>query len=464
MANQTNKPSEFMNRRRFLQMTGLASGAAFLAACAPAEAPSPADDEAAAPSEDAAVVSWWTGWSTATTQVAIPQIIEAFEEEYPDIHVDWEPGGGPPGGGELVEVLLARIAAGNPPNSATIADTPAQYAARGSLTQLDDFMENAPYATHDAFYEGPLNSCRWQGGVYGLPASAGAGCIVYNVEIFEEAGLPTDRDSFPTTWDGLKDLSAQLTDWNNGEPQQLGLVPWAAGWLQPVWSELNGGRLFDADSLQYTLDTPENVDWLNYWLTWLDEQFHGDVEQLNFYGPHGDYPPSSFYDGMSAMVQTGSWAPVDAEYPFEWEVAKFPVGPNGDRSVTGFWPNWFIVPAGASNLQESFTFNEFFCTRGWEIWYRYIVDTPAWVDFPEDVLTDQLVDAVGIERATEYHAFFADYLTDAIDMWNSPIENFANDTLTSAVNEVLFKQTTADQALATAQELIQSRLDEALQS
>lgn len=467
MANQTTEPSKKLNRRRFLQMTGLASGAAFLAACAPAQTPTtPAEgsDDTASPTTESVVLAWWNQYSTATTQIAIPQIIEAFEEANPGVTVDYEVTGGPPGGGDYTEVLLARIAAGNPPNAATTWDPPAQFAARGSLSQLDAFMENADVATHDAFFEGPLNSCRWQGGVYGLPASAGAGCIIYNVEMFEAAGLPTDRESFPTTWDGLKEFSAQLTDWN-GQPEQLGLVPWGTPWLKPVWSGLNGSQIFDADSLQYTIDTEENIEWVNFWLSWLDEQFQGDIEQLNFYGPFSDaYSPGAFNEGFMAMIQSGSWAPSDAEMPFEWEIARFPVGPNGDRSVTGYWPNWWIVPAGAPNLPESFRFCEHFCTTGWEIWYRYIMDTPAWVDFPDGVLTEKLVEEVGLDRATEIHNFFADYLNDTVNMWNSPVENFANDTLETAISEVLFKQSTADQALAVAQELVQTRLNETIQS
>lgn len=467
--NQPQKPIRDLSRRRFLQMTGVAGGAAFLAACAPAAEPAPAPDsdsggDTAAPSEEVTTISWWNQYETATTQIAIPQIIEAFQEMYPNIRVDYEITGGPPGGGDYTEVMLARIAAGNPPDSATSFDPPAQFAARGSLTPLDAFMENAEYARPDAFFEGPLNSCRWQGSIYGLPASAGAGCIFYNREMFEAAGLPSDRDSFPTTWEELRGVSAQLTDWNNGQPSQVGFVPWGTPWLKPVWSGLNGSQLFDAESTRYTIDTEENIEWFNFWLNWLDEQFGGDIETLNFYGPYESaYAPGAFNEGFSAIVQAGSWATNDAEMPFEWEVARFPVGPSGDRSVTGYWPNWWIVPAGTPNAQEAFLFSEFFATRGWEIWYTYIMDTPAWVDFPEGVLTQQLVEIVGEERATELHNFFADYLNDSVDMWNSPVENFANDTLETAVSEVLFKQATPEQALANAQQLIQARLDETLQ-
>src|SRR5690606_11014942 len=115
-----------------------------------------------------------------------------------------------------------------------------------------------------------------------------------------------------------------------------------------IWSGLNGSQLFDVENLRYTIDTPENVEWVQFWLTWLNEQYHGDIEQLNFYGQfEGAYAPGAFNEGFAAMIQSGSWATSDAEMPFEWEIAKFPVGPNGEQSVTGYWPNWWIVPAGA---------------------------------------------------------------------------------------------------------------------
>jgi len=454
-----------VSRRTFLQMTGAIGSVTLLAACTPTTAPQTADEAGESGAVETVTISWWNQYSTATTQEVIPQIIEGYEELYPNVTVEYEISGGPPGGGDYTEVLLTRIAAGNPPNTATLWDPPVQFAARGSLTVLDDYMENAQWATPDAFFEGPLNSCRWQGDVYGLPASAGAGCIIYNVEQFGEMGLPTSREEFPATWEEMATLSEQITAWEGGELQRASLVPWATPWLKPVWSGLNGGQLFDADNNQYVIDSAENIEWVNYWLQWLDEQFQGDVEELNLYGEYADaYPGGAFNLGLMSMVQSGSWACNDAEIPFEWEVAPFPVGPDGSTSRTGFWPNWWIMPAGVSNPLESFQFCEYFCTKGWEIWYTGIMDTPAWKDFPEGVLSQGLVDQVGVERAQEIHNFFADYLTNAVDMWNSPVESFASDTLDAAIDEVLHKTKSPADALAESQELIQARLDDVLES
>src|SRR5690606_29915377 len=129
--------------------------------------------------------------------------------------------------------------------------------------------------------------------------------------------------------------------------REVGFVPWADSWLKPVWSGLNGGKIYDAASNQYVIDSPENISWWEYMVGWLDEQYRGDQEALNVAGAWASvYPESAFHMGLSAVASEGSWACTDVEFPFEWEIAKFPVGPSGDKSVTGYWPNWWALPKG----------------------------------------------------------------------------------------------------------------------
>lgn len=457
-----------VSRRDFLRMAGLAGGAALLGACQPkaTEVPTPAPAEATtAPEAQAVTVSWWNQFSTPTCQETFPRVIEEFEALYPNVTVQYEISGGPPGGGDYIEVLLARIAAGNPPNTATLWSPPSQFGARGSLMALDELMAGAKWARAEAFYEAPLGSCQWGGKTYGLPASAGAGCIFINTAKFEEQGLSTKREDFPTTWDGLKALSEKFVIWEGEELKHVGFMPWTAGWLKPMWSQLNGGTLFDVQNTRYVIDSEQNIEWLEYWVKWLDDQYRGDIENVNLYGAWGDvYPESAFQLEQSAIDMSGSWAVTDAAIPFEWEVVKFPVGPSGSRAVTAFWPNWWVIPKGAANLAESFLLAEYFCTQGWVTWYRQVMDTPAWKDFPEGVLTEKLVSDVGAERGQEIHNFFAEYLEDGCAMWNSPIEDYASDVLDSAIDEVLHKTKTPAEALREAQGIVQASLEEELKA
>ncbi len=458
-----------LSRRQFLRFAGMAAGATLLAACSPAtpDTTDPVDDPVDQPEAPVAseqvTISWWNAFSTPTCQEVFPQVIEAFETKYPNIKVEFEISGGPPGGGEYTEVLLARIAAGNPPETATIWSPPSQYGARGALTAMDAMMEGAELARPDQFYESVMKSCEWQGKTYGLPASAGAGCIFYNTTAFEERGISTKREDFPTTWREIKELSDELTVWEGDELKTAGLVPWTSGWLNPVWAQLNGGQFFDSGELKYKIDSDVNIEWLEYWLSYLDDQYQGDVERFNLFGQFGDvYPESAFAMGINTIDQSGSWACTDVELPFEWEIAKLPVGPNGTVSKTGYWPNWFVMPKGCPHPEEAFLLCEHFCTEGWVIWYKHVMDTPAWRGFPDGVITEKLSQVVGEVRAHDMHEFFAEYLNDAAEMWTSPIEDFANDTFASSVDEIMHKAKTPAVALAEAQALCQSRLDETL--
>jgi ABC-type glycerol-3-phosphate transport system substrate-binding protein len=265
------------------------------------------------------------------------------------------------------------------------------------------------------------------------------------------------------TWDELRALSREFTVIEGGNVVQAGFIPFIGNsWLYPVWSALNGGKIYDAASNTYMLDSDNNVEWLNYWLSWLDEEYGGNLEALNTAGTWADaYDDGMFWAGNLASVHSGSWVVTDAQIPFAFESVKFPSGPSGSgASLTGFYPNWWAIPTGAKNVDEAFLFIEFVATTGWQTWYKFIMDTPSWRDFPPDVLTDRLVETVGEERARDYNNFFADYLNEAIPMWDSPIELFAQETIGNSISEVLNKVKDARTALGEAQQLCQTRLAE----
>ena len=88
--------------------------------------------------------------------------------------------------------------------------------------------------------------------------AAGTYGIWYNQELFDAKGIPSDPASLPKTWDELRQLSKEFTDW---EGDRL-----VIGWLRPphpveprpytlpIWSALNGGQLYDAANQHYTID------------------------------------------------------------------------------------------------------------------------------------------------------------------------------------------------------------------
>jgi multiple sugar transport system substrate-binding protein len=471
--NQRREASSSVSRRDFLRAAGIVGGAALFAACAPQAATDVAPtteavEEAtqAPPSAEVVTISWWNQFITPLCQELFPRIVGDFEAQHPNIKVEFELTGGPPGGGDYIEVLMARIAAGNPPESITLWSPPSQFGARGALLPIDDMMASASLAKTGSFYDGPIKSCMWKGKTYGLPASAGDGCIMINTKIFEDAGISTKREDFPTTWDGMKELAGKLTTQLNGETDIAGFVPWTQPWLKDVWSGLNGGQIFDATNIEYTLNTDNNIELLDYWISYLDDLYGGDYEAFNTINTWGDvYPGGAFSMGKTAADMTGTWGATDAEIPFDFEVMKFPVGPKGTKSLTGFWPNWWAMPKGVVNPNEAWLFSEYMCTEGWVTWFiEGTMDIPAWKDAPADAYTKLVMEKFGEEKGKDLHEFFIGYLEDSVEMWTSPIEDFATDTYNQAVDEAMHKVKTPAEALASAQEICAAKLQETLES
>jgi hypothetical protein len=325
-------------------------------------------------------------------------------------------------------------------------------------------MDGAKWATPDSFHP-PQQSCVWEGKTYGFTASSADGIMLINVPKFEAKGISAAREDFPQTWDDLKALSAEFIVRENGDLKEVGYVPFEFGsWQIPIHSGLNGGKIFNSDTREFEIDSAENIEWLEYMVGWLDEQYDGDIEALRLLGnlasAGGD---SAWGTETSAMAHDGPWGVVPGGAPFEWEVAKYAVGPSGAKSVTGYWPNWFALPSGAQYGYEGSLFIEYFSTVGWEVYFTEAYPgIPVWKGHPTDLVNLNAASNIGMGRAIELFRFLRDYLEDSVVMWNSPIEGFAADTILSVKDEVLHKVKTPAVALQEAQELCQTKLEELL--
>jgi len=85
----------------------------------------------------------------------------------------------------------------------------------------------------------------------------------------------------------------------------------------------------------------------------------------------------------------------------------------------------------------------------------------GWKEFPRDIISAQIVDWYGLERGLELHNYFIDYVEDgAANMWTSPIEDFANDQVHRALDQVMHKAQTPQEALDEAQKVTQAKFEE----
>ena len=180
----------------------------------------------------------------------------------------------------FLEVLLARIAGGNPPSATVLWDTPVALGIRGSLVPLDPYLESSENSKIANWPESVLASCQHEGKTYGLPFTAGSYAMFYNQEWFEEKGIPSDRESFPKTWDELRALSKEFTRWKGDKIETAGFLPSFDPNAIPIWSALNGGQIYDAANKKYTIDSESNVEMMEYFVSWIDEEYQGNLTKV----------------------------------------------------------------------------------------------------------------------------------------------------------------------------------------
>jgi ABC-type glycerol-3-phosphate transport system substrate-binding protein len=162
----------------------------------------------------------------------------------------------------------------------------------------------------------------------------------------------------------------------------------------------------------------------------------------------------------------GFWLAGDmyaVEPKFErWNVASFPVGPGGSQTTSGYWPNWLVVPKGSRNPEEAFNYLDYMSAEGIKVWFSNIPDLPTNKNVPTDLYPKLTADKRGVEFAQEMTDFFRGQLDIATPMWNSPIQDFANDQVGRALEQIYTKTATVSDALAEAQEACQTELDNLL--
>lgn len=369
------------------------------------------------------------------------------------------------------QALIGAITGGTPPDISMLWDAPVSLGTQGAFLALDEMMANSKISV-DTWPGGLLASCQFKGQTFGLPVTAGLYSMWYNAELFESKGIKVDRDSFPKTWAEMRALSKEFTVWDGDTLQVTGFMPTRVPESLAIWSALNGGKLYDSANLKYTLDSEENIEMFNFFVDWLNEEYKGDINLVDRSGSFMDgYPnpttgqPSAFREGRLAGLQSGSWLMGDIWDPAptftRWELAANPVGPSGTASVSGVWPNWFVIPANSMNPQAAFDYLTYLSIEGAVKWFESIPDIPT---NSQVTLTPPklLIEKRGEDFAKDATAFFGEQAKIVTPMWDSPVQGFGNDQIKLAMEKIYTKAATPKDALAEAQVASQAELERVL--
>lgn len=268
-------------------------------------------------------VTMWSFPLSGDDAALFDSIIAKFNEQYPDVTIDIQhlPWNG------RYEKMLTAIAGGEAPNVVYLNDFQVPlFAETDNLVPITDlYTQEELEATYT---EGALNAVSSNGTVYALPILQNSLGYLYNVDLFEAAGL--DPDNPPATWDELKDAVAKLTVKDeNGEIIQAG-ARYDLNRPSPVTSIMNfvwqaGGNILDEDG-NVIINSQETANALNFVKSLFDE---GYIQVSNITG--GGFEFASGKVGIELDVEPSKVTQVANANPD----LNFRVGPilTGEKKV-----------------------------------------------------------------------------------------------------------------------------------
>ena len=312
--------------------------------------------------EDVTTITWLTlNWNGVEDTIAV------FEAENPDINVEAEmvPFNA------LFEQIQVRLGADSPEPDVISVDVPlvAGYGLRGWLLPLDDVFTEAERAD---WLEAALEAGSYQGELLAAPVSTSTQLLIYNADLFEQAGITPPGEDERWTMQYIAEIAPQLTLDEDGD----GITDvWGFTWeqtnriyqLQPMPVGL-GGQAIGEDGL--TVDGVINSQ------PWIDAfTYYSDMFNTLQAAPPDDTVPASdlFAAGKLAMYIAGPWninSLIRAEVDFDWGVSRHPVFEGGEVvTPTGSWH--IGVNKNTENLEAATRFVHWISTgKGAETWWR----------------------------------------------------------------------------------------------
>ena len=279
-----------------------------------------------------------------------PEIIQMFQEKYPNIKVEEYPV--PPDGYDTQ--LLADIAAGTPPDVFVSGDVQvAAFIQNKTAEDLTPYFEKDAELKEDVFFANVIDYYRGlDGHVYMMPDTYDVQRIYYNKALFDAAGLEYPQDGW--TLEDFKNAAKAMTQ-GEGPEKVYGFFAdsWWPIWLPYVWQ--NGGDLVSEDGTTCVLDQPEAVEALEWYADFIRQGYSPSPDEMEGMGMGGW---DLFVTGRSAMLQSGGWEipSFEEETDFEWGMVTLP---RGKQPATVLHLTNYVMAANSENKEAAWVFMKF---------------------------------------------------------------------------------------------------------
>jgi multiple sugar transport system substrate-binding protein len=458
-----------LNRRALLKFgvygSATAVGLAALSGCGEEEAAAPAAEAPKAeapkaekpaatapepaPSKERVEIIQWFNLSGAQAEHATA-MGDAFSESQNDILVTTTivPQT------EVMAKLSTALAAGSPPEVLHIGSAPAnaQLARSGDTISIEDFD---PDIAKLDWVPGVQKAVTHEGRMMAYPANSGCLCVLYNKDLYAEAGL--DPDAFPATNEDL--LVAAETISNLGDDiygHYVGTAPknWSGNhiFISYIWGY--GGDVISADGKKFTLTTPEVQAALQFYLDLRDVNAY-PIKAIDNLAMGNDFETGT----LGSMTLYPVWTKRAEATNHQSGSARMPFGPatteDNFRVPVGF--------GGAHIFKESNNPEE-----GWP-YLRWLLDVENHLDWVMGFGNLPAVLSYRDHPRWQQHESDHPLITPYVDsqkvsdvQYPGPAQAQLWNSVAKAIEAAVFDAKTVEEALADAEETAQGALDDEL--
>lgn len=266
--------------------------------------------------------------------VSWTEILEQeFQKLYPHVDVVFRAG--------TMEQATVMIAAGMGPDIINGGHTDFVTLGRnGAFVDLVPLLaqDGIDYMADQTFWPPQWEAYQWKGQQFGLPQYLGTIAMMYNADLFAEAGIvdpDPNADTSTLDWYEFESIAKKLTRDRTGDgvPDVWGFNKTMRTNRVYYWMKAAGAEFYgNEDRTVSTLDSPEAMSALAF------------LQSLRYEAaavpPAGVSP--NWMQGEVAIMEQGSWALVNylglgsdgrPKVSFEWNLFPMPLSPAGDRAT-----------------------------------------------------------------------------------------------------------------------------------
>lgn len=331
-----------MKKSKLFSLIALALAALLvLSACGNAAAPTettgapakPAETETQAPAPAEPVTITYCNFnSSGGNEETLSKMVAAFESEHPNIKVEVET----IGYSDYFTQMQTRVAGGTAPDCYELnIENFAAYANKGLLAEISGVDVSG-------LNETALGAFNVGGKQYGLPESFSNVVLIYNKDLFDQAGVAYPTDDW--TQDDLQAAAEKI--------RALGDDIYGI-WQPITYNEFfkvakqYGGALLNEDKTAFTINSPENLKAAQ---ALVDRVLVSNVQpNAAQQGGMGDW--DMFMSGRLGMIPTGIWAfqTFTENCDFAWDIV---VEPGSTQKATHFFSNCVVMNSETKHPEE----------------------------------------------------------------------------------------------------------------